>query len=145
MTKSYTLWTMFFISSCSVCCHFLFVPTLRSSSMISVLFFFFLNDTAPTEISSLPLHDALPICALRILCRLLQRNHVPRRSFCRRILNRPRFAVRCHALMGIFQRCFLPGFPLGRVNPRPRDRKSTRLNSSHSQISYAVFCLKKKK
>src|SRR2546427_7714563 len=28
--------------------------------------------------------------------------------------------------------------------PRPRDRKSTRLNSSHSQISYAVFCLKKK-
>src|SRR2546427_2169539 len=27
----------------------------------------------------------------------------------------------------------------------PRDRKSTRLNSSHSQISYAVFCLKKKK
>src|SRR2546430_6295546 len=31
-------------------------------------------------------------------------------------------------------------------NPvRPRDRKSTRLNSSHSQISYAVFCLKKKK
>src|SRR2546430_11769738 len=32
----------------------------------------------------------------------------------------------------------------GRVS-RPRDRKSTRLNSSHSQISYAVFCLKKKK
>src|SRR5688572_33024226 len=30
-------------------------------------------------------------------------------------------------------------------NPAPRDRKSTRLNSSHSQISYAVFCLKKKK
>src|SRR2546427_7229210 len=29
--------------------------------------------------------------------------------------------------------------------PGPRDRKSTRLNSSHSQISYAVFCLKKKK
>src|SRR2546430_7449956 len=29
--------------------------------------------------------------------------------------------------------------------PRPRDRKSTRLNSSHSQISYAVFCLKKKR
>src|SRR5688572_31638383 len=29
-------------------------------------------------------------------------------------------------------------------NPEPKDRKSTRLNSSHSQISYAVFCLKKK-
>src|SRR2546421_6963224 len=32
-----------------------------------------------------------------------------------------------------------------RASPRPRDRKSTRLNSSHDQISYAVFCLKKKK
>src|SRR2546427_4175286 len=32
----------------------------------------------------------------------------------------------------------------GRVGPDARDRKSTRLNSSHSQISYAVFCLKKK-
>src|SRR2546430_9271495 len=31
------------------------------------------------------------------------------------------------------------------INPLARDRKSTRLNSSHSQISYAVFCLKKKK
>src|SRR2546427_5409089 len=31
------------------------------------------------------------------------------------------------------------------LGPHPRDRKSTRLNSSHSQISYAVFCLKKKK
>src|SRR5438034_6778877 len=32
-----------------------------------------------------------------------------------------------------------------RVTPLPRDRKSTRLNSSHTVISYAVFCLKKKK
>src|SRR2546427_8574498 len=32
----------------------------------------------------------------------------------------------------------------GARSPQPRDRKSTRLNSSHSQISYAVFCLKKK-
>src|SRR2546421_9256002 len=32
-----------------------------------------------------------------------------------------------------------------RVRSSPRDRKSTRLNSSHDQISYAVFCLKKKK
>src|SRR2546427_6201242 len=36
------------------------------------------------------------------------------------------------------------GLNLGRAQPRLRDRKSTRLNSSHSQISYAVFCLKKK-
>src|SRR2546427_4962677 len=34
---------------------------------------------------------------------------------------------------------------LRRADPLPADRKSTRLNSSHSQISYAVFCLKKKK
>src|SRR2546427_8619786 len=38
----------------------------------------------------------------------------------------------------------LAGYPCGHL-PADRDRKSTRLNSSHSQISYAVFCLKKKK
>src|SRR2546430_9105012 len=39
-----------------------------------------------------------------------------------------------------------PGLRSGRLQERlHRDRKSTRLNSSHSQISYAVFCLKKKK
>src|SRR2546430_9274661 len=37
------------------------------------------------------------------------------------------------------------GAPVGGADRRPGDRKSTRLNSSHSQISYAVFCLKKKK
>src|SRR2546430_16189426 len=37
------------------------------------------------------------------------------------------------------------GCPASSRSPRPLDRKSTRLNSSHSQISYAVFCLKKKK
>src|SRR2546427_7674068 len=37
------------------------------------------------------------------------------------------------------------GRPVGEPEPDDRDRKSTRLNSSHSQISYAVFCLKKKK
>src|SRR2546427_8446110 len=43
---------------------------------------------------------------------------------------------------------FLPTMPVGRIKcsrEATRDRKSTRLNSSHSQISYAVFCLKKKK
>src|SRR5699024_12795111 len=39
------------------------------------------------------------------------------------------------------QMCWLRRLP----PPRPRDRKSTRLNSSHVSISYAVFCLKKKK
>src|SRR2546427_6897470 len=40
---------------------------------------------------------------------------------------------------------WLPGSVLHQAQPLFRDRKSTRLNSSHSQISYAVFCLKKKK
>src|SRR3712207_8624734 len=43
----------------------------------------------------------------------------------------------------------LPGDPRGRhgdsMSEQPSDRKSTRLNSSHANISYAVFCLKKKK
>src|SRR2546428_7277379 len=38
-----------------------------------------------------------------------------------------------------------PAAPPAACRPPPRDRKSTRLNSSHDQISYAVFCLKKKK
>src|SRR5688572_31609702 len=78
-----------------------------------VVFCFFFNDTATTEIYTLSLHDALPIS-------LLPRRREPRR--------------------------LVPGLPLD-VAPDARlllDRKSTRLNSSHSQTSYAVFCLKKK-
>src|SRR2546422_6290063 len=41
--------------------------------------------------------------------------------------------------------CPVPQASLRRVHQRERDRKSTRLNSSHGYISYAVFCLKKKK
>src|SRR5574344_2612144 len=67
---------------------------------------FFFNDTATTEIYTLSLHDALPICKYR--------KTLPNRVACTK-------------------RC--------RVD---RDRKSTRLNSSHQIISYAVFCLKKK-
>src|SRR2546428_4966538 len=78
---------------------------------------FFFNDTATTEISPLSLHDALPIT--RLLRQWLQRcPNQPGHSFDRR--------------------CSRPS------RPPIQDRKSTRLNSSHSQISYAVFCLKKK-
>src|SRR2546430_17671417 len=49
-------------------------------------------------------------------------------------LNRPEWA---------FQATPIPPYALG-IAPYSVDRKSTRLNSSHSQISYAVFCLKKK-
>src|SRR5689334_23691829 len=79
---------------------------------ITLIFFFFFNDTATTEIYTLSLHDALPICRPAGACRSGTRTG--------RTLHLP--AIRGSA-----------------------DRKSTRLNSSHSSISYAVFCLKKKK
>src|SRR3712207_7193619 len=95
---------------------------------------FFFNDTATTEIYTLSLHDALPICL-----------------FFGRIAN---------FINGELWGRPAPDFPYAVVFPHagpvPRhpsqlyeafgegDRKSTRLNSSHANISYAVFCLKKK-
>src|SRR3712207_7675048 len=81
--------------------------------------FFFFNDTATTEIYTLSLHDALPIWAGR-RGRLRARRPPGRR--------RAPAPVRDGDVAGL----------------RERDRKSTRLNSSHANISYAVFCLKKK-
>src|SRR5438270_10561964 len=92
---------------------------------MSTLFFFF-NDTATTEIYTLSLHDALPISTAAA-----GRRH-------QRVLLDG----------GQGRRAALPALPelrLLRASPLAEDRKSTRLNSSHSQISYAVFCLKKKK
>src|SRR2546430_12681052 len=86
--------------------------------LYAIFFFFFFNDTATTEIYTLSLHDALPISSPASI------------SETRRA--RPRKSSRTWAIC-------LTGGSLS------RDRKSTRLNSSHSQISYAVFCLKKKK
>src|SRR2546430_11169687 len=85
---------------------------------MSLFTFFFFNDTATTEIYTLSLHDALPIS--HGAARSGAPPSIPRR-----------------------ERCGRQG-DLRRLSSRP-DRKSTRLNSSHSQISYAVFCLKKKK
>src|SRR2546422_11725395 len=82
--------------------------------------FFFFNDTATTEIYTLSLHDALPI----------SRRHAVRVRPAQLLADELRGAPR--------RRCDLPVPPLA-------DRKSTRLNSSHGYISYAVFCLKKKK
>src|SRR5947209_12789534 len=84
-----------------------------------ILFLFFFNDTATTEIYTLSLHDALPISEL------LQRLHT---------------ALGDH---GAHQTRIKHTRQL--TNAVRRDRKSTRLNSSHANISYAVFCLKKKK
>src|SRR5207249_11962564 len=101
----------------TLCCIDLHISALLlSTSCHLFFFFFFFNDTATTEIYTLSLHDALPIFPPE-----------------------------------------LGGFDCDPPTPRvcslelPRivcswlDRKSTRLNSSHVSISYAVFCLKKKK
>src|SRR5436309_9317296 len=88
--------------------------------------FFLLNDPPTTDIYTLSLHDALPICLRRPLGH--DRPPEPRR---RHPPLADREAARCRYRDA--------------RRPRPRDRKSTRLNSSHVKISYAVFCLKKKK
>src|SRR2546427_6322247 len=93
--------------------------------------FFFFNDTATTEIYTLSLHDALPIFAQCGKTGVHLRADRARPRPCGG-------GRRPHAGMTLRQ-----GF---RDRERiPQDRKSTRLNSSHSQNSYAVFCLKKKK
>src|SRR2546422_7973520 len=90
------------------------------ASAFLCLSFFIFNDTATTEIYTLTLHDALPISTGWDIER--------------------------------WRRCSQGGFRSGICGKRSwwrpgatRDRKSTRLNSSHGYISYAVFCLKKKK
>src|SRR6201746_2885805 len=75
--------------------------------MRSLCVIFFFNDTATTEIYTLSLHDALPICFFHYM------------------------AFDGSRPVAIAALC------------RFEDRKSTRLNSSHMSISYAVFCLKK--
>src|SRR3712207_8146811 len=94
--------------------------------LVYVYFFFFFNDTATTEIYTLSLHDALPIsvgihdqrpAVEDQLVLAADRVHVDERR----------------------------AVSLGHLCGQLEDRKSTRLNSSHANISYAVFCLKKKK
>src|SRR5688572_32733755 len=94
-----------------------------------LIFFFFFNDTATTEIYTLSLHDALPISLMRSPSVMLSPEHILQTGFGFRASQTLLSAVE----VGLFTE-------LGKG-----DRKSTRLNSSHSQISYAVFCLKKKK
>src|SRR3712207_9341063 len=92
--------------------------------IIDVILFFFFNDTATTEIYTLSLHDALPIFAA-------VEGDVDDGGVQDRRLDRDgRVDVEDDVAV------------LERVR---QDRKSTRLNSSHANISYAVFCLKKKK
>src|SRR2546430_16669055 len=92
---------------------------MQRLSFFFILFFF--NDTATTEIYTLSLHDALPISAGR---------------------GSP---LRCHGILYMRKRASNGICCMEQARSFTPDRKSTRLNSSHSQISYAVFCLKKKK
>src|SRR3989442_13119752 len=95
--------------------HSLFSLFNSFSCFIECSLFFFFNDTATTEIYTLSLHDALPI---------FRRVWAPRSAPC---WSAARISSKRQGWCG---KC--------------SDRKSTRLNSSHVRISYAVFCLKKK-
>src|SRR5690606_42136459 len=91
----------------------------RSCSRVSAPSFFF-NATAPSEIYALSLHDALPISyGVQGAVKVIPLTDFPER-----------FSAKRHYFL---------------VKEICEDRKSTRLNSSHVKISYAVFCLKKKK
>src|SRR2546430_3965730 len=111
----------------------------------SIAFFFFFKDTAPTEIYTLPLHDALPICPVEVHDAVGAREAPrprPRADGARaappaHAAQRQRHGGPAGGDSGVAQRPWRRG---GQGDPP--DRKSTRLNSSHSQISYAVFCLK---
>src|SRR3712207_8984775 len=88
-------------------------------------FYVFFNDTATTEIYTLSLHDALPIY---------------------RDINLI-YGINDDSALGATQAYEQAGLDPSELttNGFGVDRKSTRLNSSHANISYAVFCLKKKK
>src|SRR2546430_9570412 len=96
--------------------------SFRPCTDSSISPFFFFNDTATTEIYTLSLHDALPIC-----------QECVEHAFGHRLAAAVAYGIRVHVQPDI-----------ARQHQAAADRKSTRLNSSHSQISYAVFCLKKK-
>src|SRR3712207_7552711 len=96
---------------------------------------FFFNDTATTEIYTLSLHDALPI---------FSKGHVHRFWGDISFGGSPFNPLQEVAAFFISLLVPLVHSDLGRRWGEGSDRKSTRLNSSHANISYAVFCLKKK-
>src|SRR5206468_10850961 len=99
------------------------IPTYRRSLLPSHPFSLF-HTPPPTEIYTLSLHDALPIY----------------------LLEAARPYERGQLIGNLSSSCMVPVYLQGEAYlTMKRDRKSTRLNSSHDQISYAVFCLKKKK
>src|SRR3712207_9393739 len=100
---------------------------MSTVNMIVMCYVCFFNDTATTEIYTLSLHDALPIFSHANIVSIFDRGESEDGTY--------------YIAME-----YLPGGTLkDRIMSRGADRKSTRLNSSHANISYAVFCLKKKK
>src|SRR3712207_8824888 len=95
---------------------------------------FFFNDTATTEIYTLSLHDALPISAL------LEAAGAHRSD----VLDRVTVLQEKARKADIVARTAVADADELKDPAQQEDRKSTRLNSSHANISYAVFCLKKK-
>src|SRR5207248_11014631 len=102
-------------------CMFPLLCSLCASPHRSTSFFFFLTNPATTEIYTLSLHDALPI-------------------------SNPQLVAQIRHLYGLDRPFWVQYWDYVRaIVQAVQDRKSTRLNSSHRTISYAVFCLKKKK
>src|SRR5690554_8123847 len=98
---------------------------------------FFFTTPATTEIYTLSLHDALPICSvdLQIFC-------PQNKQTMRQMLGLPKDALLIGTAGGLMRDRGIDVLYEGFLK---LDRKSTRLNSSHVRISYAVFCLKKKR
>src|SRR3712207_8405951 len=94
--------------------------------------FVFFNDTATTEIYTLSLHDALPIFLYD------SDSYADDLPYYVRAAGRPLLVIPYTLDNNDMKFAVPPGFTAN------EDRKSTRLNSSHANISYAVFCLKKK-
>src|SRR5690242_21939553 len=94
--------------------------------LLPLYFFFFFNDTATTEIYTLSLHDALPIWST-----IQARSCTSSGQMSLSLVSQSR-SIAIASLLRFLLKVAI-------------DRKSTRLNSSHMSISYAVFCLKKKK
>src|SRR5439155_22160709 len=103
-----------------------FIYLVVTAHPYTIFFFFFFTASAPSEIYTLSLHDALPICYLR---------------WWRvgKVLEVSAIGVAL-LLLAVWGGQYVHG-----RRATPIDRKSTRLNSSHVATSYAVFCLKKKK
>src|SRR2546429_9608806 len=103
----------------------------------SIYFFFFFNDTATTEIYTLSLHDALPILdGIDVI--IGRRNGVDFHEASGNDLVQQKIKLLRITRAHQNALAIIENFGL-------QDRKSTRLNSSHGYISYAVFCFKKKR